>query len=922
MDASGAQRTTTPSWHTLSAADLERELGTNLDQGLTSHEAIVRLREHGANVLPTPKTEGSIVIFFRQFQSPLIYILFLASVIVFFTQDFLDSIIILAVLVFNAILGTVQEGKANQTLLALRRFTKTSATVLRDGEETVLPDEEVVPGDCIVLREGEKIPADARIIESNNLKVAEAALTGESVPVHKSDIVLQQRELPTAERTNMVFKGTAVVGGSGKAVVVETGARTVIGRISETIAAIETEIPLKRDIRSFSKLVVGVVAFLCTLTFFLGIWFGKPVDEMFRTAVSLAVSIIPEGLPVVLTLILATGVWRMAKRNALVKKLHAVEALGQAKIIAVDKTGTLTRNEMVIRKVFADGKLFEIGGNGYESRGEVRLDNAVVDPPNHPELIFVGQIAAFGANARVSLVRGESGAQRWQVVGDPTEAAMLVLSQKLGFHKEELERESPLLAEIPFDYRLKYHATSHFRNEKAFTVVAGAPEIVLDLSSRVWSATGVRTMSAEDRNILEDVYQKLSSEGLRIVALGVREDAPRKESEIIETQNLAFAAFVGMQDALRPEVPDAVRRVKGAGMRLVMITGDHRLTAIRIAQEAGIWNDGDEAITDEELSRWDDAELVRKLPRATVFARITPEHKMRIIDAFKRRGEVVAMTGDGVNDAPSLVAADLGVAMGITGSEVAREAADIVLLDDNFGTIVSAIEEGRNMFSTIQKSVLFLFSTSLGELLCIVGAIILGLPLPILPAQILWLNLVTDPFIGSALAVDPKEPNLIRAQFKKPSRFIVDGLMLVRIIVMAVPMMLGTLYLFATIYPENPAKALTISLTVLAIFQWFNGWNCRSKDRSVFTTNPFENPLFIISLLAVIGLQMLAIYAPLMQNILHTVPLTAAEWGTTTFVAFSIVLAEEVRKAMYRFFRPRKRSDTVTPKQSLTAALQ
>jgi len=908
------------------------------EHGLTKEKAAEYLKEYGLNKLPEGRVDSFPVIFLRQFQSPLIYILLAASMVVFAMGETIDGSIILAVLLFNAIVGTIQEGKAQNTLRALKKFVETKATVLREGKELIISDNEVVPGDIIILQEGEKIPADARIIAATNLKIDEAALTGESEPVHKnSDILLARRlvrqslgvggslgvgrrkadlpphlcigggDLPTAEQKNMIFKGTHILAGNGKAIVVATGVETVIGKISKEIAAIDTEIPLKTNIRYLSRLIIITVVSISVLLFLLGIVSGKSVKEMFTTVVSLSVSIIPEGLPIVMTLVLATGVWRMSKRNALVKKLQAVEALGQARIIAVDKTGTITKNEMVIQKVYVDGKFFEVGGIGYEPKGEIKLDGGVIDSVNHPELLFAGKIAAFCANARVMFSETD---KVWRVAGDPTEAAMLVLSSKLGFHKDDLERESPLVSEIPFDYKLKYHATIHRLDGQKFLTVVGAPEVVLNLSQKIWRAGKSQHLSNEEKQRLESIFLSMSQEGLRVVALAETREAP----EILapeEIKSLTFVGFFGMKDALRPEVAGAMQKAISAGIRVVMITGDHKVTAQAIAKEAGIYpytkdfgvgvyQDNDTILTGQDIDAFSDDELSLKLVRTSVFARVTPEHKLRIIKAYKARGEIVAMTGDGVNDAPSLVAADLGVAMGKIGTEVAKEASDIVLLDDNFGSIVSAIEEGRSIYKTIKKVILYLFSTSWGEALTITGALLLGYPLPLLPAQIIWLNFVTDGFLDVALAMEPKEEGLLRGNFERPKKYLVDKLMVQRIFVMAFPMMIGTLFLFKGHFENDIAKAWTISLTTLAVFQWLNAWNCRHESKSIFQMNPFSNKFLVGATLIIISLQFLVIYNPLMQKFLRTTPLELSEWLVIIPIAASIVLVEEIRKFFYR----------------------
>ena len=864
--------------------------------GLTKEEVVERFRKYGPNKLPEGKVDSLPIIFLRQFQSPLIYILLAAAVIVFIMGETIDASIIFFVLLFNAIVGTIQEGKAQDALLALKMFAETSATVVRDGKDIIIPDTEIVSGDIISLQEGEKVPADARIISANTLEIDEASLTGESEPVTKTDTVLSTGNLPVADQKNMLFKGTHVLSGSGVAVVVATGLATEIGKIALKIATVDTEIPLKTNILYLSRVIIIMVSIISASLIILGVLSGEPILKMFTIAVALSVSVIPEGLPIVMTLVLATGVRRMSTRNVLVKRLQAVEALGQTKVIAVDKTGTLTGNEMLIQRVYVDDKIFDITGSGYEPKGEAIFDGKIIDPLNHPELLFSGRIAAFCASARLSFLEE---AKIWKIAGDPTEAAMLVFSEKIGFHHDSLERETPKIFESPFDYRKKYHATIRKVDGKNFLTVVGAPEDVLNLCKKSWHKDGTETLDEEKKKELEAIFHKFARNGFRVVAYAINQDT----EEIIDQNSvppLTFVGFFGMNDALRGEVKEAVQSVRAAGMRVVMITGDHRLTAQAIAKEADIWREGDRVLTGEEIDAMSEAELMANLVSVTVFARVTPDHKLRIIGAYRKLGEIVAMTGDGVNDAPSLVAADLGVAMGKIGTEVAKEASDVVLLDDNFASIVSAAEEGRGIYKTIKKVILYLFSTSIGEVLVIVGALALGYPLPLLAAQIIWLNFVTDGFLDVALAMEPKEEGLMSEKFERPKKWIVDGLMAQRMFLMALPMFIGTLYLFSGYVDADITKAWTISLTALAVFQWFNAWNCRSESKSIFQMNPFSNLFLVGATIIVISLQLLAVYNPFVQKFLHTTSLGLSEWLMIILVATSIILVEEIRKFFYR----------------------
>lgn len=867
--------------------------------GLTTREAEFRIEMIGENKLPEQKPDSIFTIFFRQFQSPLIYILLVASIAIFFIGERVDSAIILFVLLFNSITGAIQEGKAQNTLRALQTFVKTNSTVLRDGTEVILPDTAVVPGDIITLNEGEKIPADARLVISHSLMIDEAALTGESSPVHKITEPLRAPAENATDARNMVFRGTYITSGNGIAVVTATGIDTVIGGISQKITSIDTDIPLKASIGKLSKFVLWIIAGLSVVLFAMNLSSGATFKETFIIVVSVVVSIIPEGLPIVMTLVLAMGVWRMNLRKALVKKLHAVEGLGHAKIIAVDKTGTLTKNEMVIRKIYADGEIFYVQGIGYEPKGAITQGGKKVSVTTNTILQKVGKIAALCANAQVAFMEKE---KIWRVGGDPTEAAMLVLGEKLGYKREELEREMPLLHEVPFDYKTRFHLVAHQVKQKQFVTIAGAPEQVLARCTKYSENNRFIKLTETKREALESIFHKMSSEGLRVVAFGVAELSLAETEFYAASANatFSFVGFFGMEDALRLEVRDAVLRAQTAGIRVVMITGDHSITAGAIARAAGITDRDDEIITGVAIDNLSDEELARALEKIRVFARVTPEHKLRIIQAYRSRGEVVAMTGDGVNDALSLVAADLGVAMGKIGTEVAKEAADIILLDDNFGTILSAVEEGRNIYHSMKKVILYLFSSGLGEALTVIGALVLGYPLPLLASQIIWLNFVTNGFLDIGLAMDQKEKHLLTSKFARTSKYLIDKFMGWRMATMALPMAVGTLALFSVYANVDLEKAWTMSLTSLAVFQWFNVWNCRSDRNSIFGSNIFSNIFLLGAMSIVIALQILAIYTPFLQRILHTVPLSIAEWGIIIAIALSIVVIEEVRKFVYR----------------------
>ena len=867
-------------WYQLAETVVTTQLKTRLG-GLSETEVLTRQKEFGPNSLPEAKPDSLWRVFWRQFQSPLIYLLVLVSIIVFFLQEPADSIIIVFILLFNAVIGTLQEGRAQNTLYALKKFTQTTANVIRDGISKIIPDAELVAGDIVVLKEGQRVPADIRLFTVTSLKIDESSLTGESEPIVKSSEVLVGEEtVPVAEQTNMVFRGTSVMAGSGSGVVVAIGIDTALGAITKTLSLVQTEIPLQRNIKTLSRVIIIVVGVFSGLLLLLGVLLGMPFLEILTTVIALAVSVIPEGLPVVITLILATGVWRMSKRNALVKRLQAVEALGGAQVIAVDKTGTITQNQLMITEVFSNGRHFFVSGSGFEPSGNVTENNSPVFPVEIPELLLAGKLAAFCADAE--LHKKEDGT--WQIVGDATEAALLVFSQKLGFKQEALLKNHQLLQDIPFDYRRKYHATVHQDEALKVATVVGAPEAIFALSN----------LDNQQLKTLEDVVAEFSKKGLRVLACG---RAVLSESfDVNNPPKLSIPALFGMQDALHPEVPEAVKAIKSAGLKVVMITGDHALTAQAIASQAGIYESGDKVISGIELASMTHTQLLAVLPRVTVFARVTPADKLTIVQAYQKLGMQIAMTGDGVNDAPSLVAADLGISMGRIGTEVAKEASDIILLDDNFATIQVAIEEGRSIYLVIKRVLLYLFSTSIGEAFAIVFALILAVPLPVIAVQILWLNFVTDGFLTIALGLQSRDDDILQKGYKKPSRYLLDKSMLRRMVSMGLVMSLGTLGLLMWYGELNYVRYTTIGLTVLAVFQWFNAWNCRSETGSIFKVNFLKEKYLFLATAVVVGLQILAVYHPVMQRILHTSPLSLRDWWIILLAASSVIILEELRK--------------------------
>ncbi len=883
-------------FYSISGEQVLNKLKTNF-AGLSKKEAEERLKSFGPNKLPEEKREGFISIFLGQFKSPLIYILMFADIVGFFLKEYIDSYIILFILLFNAVLGTIQEGRAQNTLAALNKLVKTNANVLRDGKEVTIEDSDVVPGDVILLQEGEKIPADARLLDVHSLKIDEASLTGESEPVRKISETLKEN-LNTPDQKNMVFKGTTVSVGSARAVVVKTGIKTMIGNISKSISEVNTEIPLTKSLEDLAKAVVVIVIVLIIGIFSLGVLEGQKPKEMFVTTIAIAVAAVPEGLPLVLTVTLAAGVWRMAKKKVLVKKLQAVEALGQANRIAVDKTGTITKNELIIQRVISGGKEYEITGSGYDPNPKIK------NPDD--ELVLAAKIGILCSNSRISMMQDG----QYRVVGDPTEGSINVLGEKLEIRKEDLLlREFKQINDFPFDYEKKIHMSLNEKGGKIFLAATGAPESILKLSNRFYDGGKEVDFLDSFRKKYEKRFLDLSSDGLRVIAFAYNNDAP-KESTPENVSNLIFGGFLAMRDGLRPGIEKDVQRARDAGITVFMVTGDHAETAKAIARQAGIWKEGDEVMTGDELKTMSDKDLGEKLLKTTVFARVTPEHKMKIIESYKKRGEIIAMTGDGVNDAPSLVAADLGIAMGKIGTEVAKEASDLVLMEDNFGDIISAVEEGRNMRQGLRRTITYLFSSNFGEILVIILALFYDLPIPLIAGQLIWMNVVTDTFFDISLSLEPKNPSLMKKTTKIRKKLF-DSFILTRILIIGPTIAIGAFWLFKEFIAEDPVKARTIALTALVVAQWFNSMSSRSETRSVFAMNPFSNKFLLGTLVTVMVLHVGAVYLPFMNKILRISPLDLSDWKKIFMVGIAVLVVEELRKLIYKIIEVANRKRAI-----------
>jgi Ca2+-transporting ATPase len=837
-------------WHRLTVENVSSQVHTDPQHGLNVPEARKRLREFGLNQLREKKATPIWAIFLDQFKDLMIVVLLIAALIAGLIGEIKDTAMILIIVFINAVLGTTQQYRAERAIAALKKLSVPKSMVVREGESKIVNSTELVPGDIILLEAGAYVPADIRIIKAPNLRVNESALTGESVPVEKITEAIVKENVPIADQGNMAFAGTITTYGRGKGIVVETGMRTQVGKIAQLIGQEKKEAtPLQVRFAELGRWLAGIALFICLVIFGAGVLRGVEIFDMFLTAVSLAVAAIPEGLPAVITISLGLGAYRLVKRRAIIRKLPAVETLGSTTVICADKTGTLTQNEMAVQDVFTvqDGE-----------RG----------------LLLTAAALCNDATAKV---------------GDPTERALVVEAEVEGLDKVELERKYPRLAEVPFDSMRKMMSTLHKDPAGGFVVYTkGAVELLLENTD---------ITEKEKHGILTE-NEKLVSAGKRVLGIAYRKYSQHPPK--IEEKNLTFVGLVAMSDPPRPEVYEAIKICRQARMRPIMITGDHKLTAFAIARELNIAKYESEVMTGQELEQIEFEELKGKVKTINVFARVSPQHKLKIIDALKSLGEVVAMTGDGVNDAPALKRADIGVAMGLVGTDVAREASDMVLTDDNFATIVSAVEEGRGIYDNIRKFVRYMLSTNSGEIFTMFFSILLRFPLPLLPVHILWVNLVTDGLPAVALSAEPIEKEIMKRSPRDPHQSIFAGGLLYSMLGIGMLMAIGTLWLFHQhLQTGGIIKARTVAFTVLALLQVAHVLNCRSADKSIFKIGIFSNFYLVLAILSTLALQVAVVYVPFFQYAFSTIPLAAADWLFILGIALTPVFFVELRKLIF-----------------------
>lgn len=887
-------------WHAMTVEEVLRKLKTS-PRGLSEEEAKKRLEIYGFNELREELKKSPLIIFLNQFKNLLVIILIIATCLSIFLGELIDALTILAIVVGSAVLGFFQEYRAEKALEALKQLTAPTTTVLRDGKIKEIPAREVVPGDVIILNTGDRVPADARLIESINLMTDEASLTGESQPVPKEIDPLPE-DTPLAERRNMVFAGTVVTYGRGKAVVTSTGMRTELGKIAALVQITKEErTPLEIRLEQVGKYLGIFCLFVAAVISLMGVLRGHKILEMVLWGISLAVAAVPEALPAVVTGALAIGVHRMAKRNAIVRKLPAVETLGSVTVICSDKTGTMTKGEMTVRRIYVYDRHIEVTGRGYEPKGEFFMNGKKIDPRRIRALWLLLLASSLCSDATV-----EKENNKWVVKGDPTEGALVVVARKAKI-EEEL-RNYPRIGEIPFSSERKRMTTFHSTpNGVILACMKGALEIVLNLCDRVLKDDEVRELTAEDRRKILEISDAMASKGLRTLAVAYKElkELPKKLGEDVE-QGFIFLGIVGMMDPPREEVKQAIELCRQAGIKVIMITGDHKLTAIAVARELGILEDGSGlVVTGAELDRMSDERLEELVEDIVVYARVTPEHKLRIVRALKKRGHIVAMTGDGVNDAPALKAADVGVAMGITGTDVAKEASDLILADDNFATIVTAVKEGREIYENIKKYLAFLLELNLGELLIVAISSLLGFPLPLTATQILWINLTTDGPPALALGVDPADPDIMRRPPRNPKEgiFTRDVLEFLAIVPAIYTLLVVGLFSYS-LSLRSVAEARTLIFVTIILCELLVALSARSLRHPLYRIGVFTNKYMILAILLSLSLLLAVIYAPQLHPAFDVTYPRVIDWLIASGSALIMFTVLEV----WKYFKSRKES--------------
>jgi P-type Ca2+ transporter type 2C len=878
-------------WHTIPNEEVLFKLQTSTN-GLTAAEAAQRLEQYGPNELQAAERVSPWSILAEQFKNVLIIILLVAVVLSIVLGHGIEAVAIAVIVLFAVLLGFVQEYRAERAIEALREMAAPTATALRDGTDIQVPARELVPGDVVLLHAGDKIPADVRLIEAINLQIEESALTGESVAVEKNTRPIAGADVSLGDRRNMGYAGTAATYGRGRAVVVATGMDTEFGKIATMLQTIETgRTPLQENLDKVGGMLARAAFVVVGIIVLLGLLRGQDFIEMVIFGIALAVAVVPEALPAVVTISLAIGVQRMVKRNALMRRLAAVETLGSTSVICSDKTGTLTKDEMTARKVYVAGQMLDVAGAGYEPHGQFSINGQTIDPSEGLELLL--QAATLASDA--DIIRDEADG-RWHVKGDPTEGALVVAAAKAGLTKADLEQRFPRVNEIPFTSETKRMTTLHATPDGDVAYSKGAPEIVLESCSHYLTSKGEERLDESGREEILDTAQQMAGDALRVLAVAAKTGTTIADAE----QDMTLLGLIGMIDPPRPEAREALQTCEQAGIKVVMITGDHPMTAQAVADELGLLRNC-RVVTGAELETMDEAEFANQVEDIEVYARVSPAHKLRVVSALQSNGHIAAMTGDGVNDAPALKKADIGIAMGITGTDVTKEAADMTLTDDNFASIVAAVEEGRGIFGNIKKYLMYLLSSNIGEIGLMAGATLLGLPLPLSAVQILYVNLATDGLPALALAVDPPEDDLMKRKPRNPRTGIFTRPVVSLMVVGGVWSTIVNLSLFiwALNSGRSTAEAMTMTFVSLVLIQFFKAYNFRSDRRSVLH-KPFANKWLNLAILWEFLLLLLIVYVTFLHRFFGTFSLTAIDWVIIVGLAFTVLPVLEIAKWMVR----------------------
>lgn len=907
-------------WYTIPFLDVLEILRTDCTIGLSTAEATRRLDEYGYNELEEKQATPWWQHFLAQFQDFMVLVLLGATLISAFLGEYVDAITILAIVLINAILGFIQENRAERSIKALKKLTAHTASVIRDGSIQQVQAREIVPGDILVHEAGDKLAADARLINVNNLEVEEAALTGESLPVRKVCDREFMEDTPLGDRKNMVYAGTIITRGRGQSVVCATGNQSEVGRIANMIQDVgDEDTPLQRRLDHLGKLLVWGCLVICAIVVAIGIFKGEPIFLMCMAGISLAVAAIPEGLPAIVTVCLTLGVQRMIKENAIIRRLPAVETLGCITVICSDKTGTLTQNEMTVRKLYTAGTIYEITGSGYDISGAFLRNKQEFDPQRDKNLELCLMTAALCNNSVIKhnnvAITGlwrKKQDSCWTIEGDPTEGALAVAAAKARVWKEDLEKSLNRIDEIPFEPERRLMSVVYQdQTLNRFVYSKGAPDTILDLCNAYFFNGRELPLTEDSLQSIKSTHEAMTSEALRVLALAYRRLSPIDPVDVSIEKELVFLGLIGMIDPPRAEAKQAIKVCRDAGIKTVMITGDHPNTAIAIANELKLYDQtaNSRVLTGRDLDAMSDQEFNRIASKISVYARVSPTHKLRIVKALKQNGHIVAMTGDGVNDAPAVKEADIGISMGNTGTDVTKEASSMILADDNFATIVAAVEEGRGIYDNIRKFIRYLLSCNIGEVLTMFVASIAGFPLPLLPIQVLWINLVTDGLPALALGIDPTEANCMRRPPRHPKENIFSRGLSRKIVSRGIQIGFSTILVFAGIYllRNDLALARTMAFCTLVFCQLFHVLDCRSENYTIFELGIFTNPYLLLAVTASIIMQLSVIYVPFLSNIFATVPLTAFDWTCVLTVAgwtFILSLIRHVLRLARGIARP------------------